>query len=539
MRNLRKTGLNLAAVAGLISLMFVAGCATPADNEQGLELRVLHTNDTHSFAAGISERATPCLNDQACMGGYARLVKAVNEVKKGRDNVLFLDAGDTWQGTLFFKIYGPKLIEAFARTIGWDAATLGNHEFDRGCQATLDYVKALPMPVVAANLAHTECPLANSNALKPWVIRKVRGQSVAIVGLANDEAKDISKACDKTQFLSRRESLQNAADRLKAMGVKHIVAVTHLGYPADCELARTVTGVDLYVGGHTHDVLGNYPESVGPYPTQVQTPDGATALVVTAKRGTEFLGNIDVRFDKDGRIVGFTADQKHLTADMPRDETVEKRIRKMAEHIEVLRGPTVAHNRLNIVDGLDACRESECLSAMITTDAMLEFGRKYGAQVALINAGAVRDALPLGDVKAADIASIHPFNDTVKMRELTGAALLEAIEHGTSDPKVIGPYILQPSGIRYQIDYKAPQGKRTSRVQIRIDGRWQEIVPNRTYRVVVNEYLDHGGDGFSMIAKAKAVDVPKTKTLTLFEKALHQAGEIKAPEGGRIFWKNR
>ncbi|MDO4937656.1 MAG: bifunctional metallophosphatase/5'-nucleotidase [Sutterellaceae bacterium] len=537
MTNQCKIALKISVLA--TAVVMLGGCATTSNRDNGLELTILHTNDTHSFAAGISQRSTPCLQDEICMGGYARLVSAVQEVKRNRENILFLDAGDTWQGTLFFKTYGPGLIEEFANVIGWDVATLGNHEFDRGCPTALDYVKALPMSVVAANLAHTQCPLSDNPALKPWVIRKFDGVSVGIVGLANDEVKDISKACDATEFLSPRASLQKAVDELKALGIRHIVAVTHLGYPADCELARTVTGVDVYVGGHTHDVLGDYPGSVGPYPTQIRTPDGSIALVVTAKRGTEFLGDISVRFDKDGNIAKFVANQKHLTPDMPRDMKVEKRVQAMAEHIEALRGLTVAHNALNMVDGLDACRESECLSAMITADAMLAFGRKYEADAAVINAGAVRDALPVGEVKEADIASIHPFNDEVKIRELTGQALLAAIEHGASDPKVIGPYILQPAGLRYQIDFRAPEGKRTSRAQILLDGQWRAIELNRTYRVVVNDYLDHGGDGFSMVAQGKRIACRQMKTMDLFREELRRQGEIKAPELGRIVWIGR
>lgn len=526
-------------ITTLTSVGLLVGCAISSEDQEGLNLTILHTNDTHSYAAGISKRATACLKDDDCYGGYARLVYAVNQEKKRHNNVLFLDAGDTWQGTLFFKTFGPRLIEEFAQTIGWDAATLGNHEFDRGCEAAADYVKHLSMPIVAANIGQTQCPLANSSVVVPWVIRKFDGVAVGIVGLANDEAKEISHACEQTQFLPRKESLQKAVDELQKQGIKHIVAVTHLGYPADCELARTVRGVDVFVGGHTHDVLGDYPGSVGPYPTQITSPDGAPVLVVTAKRGTEFLGNLLVKFDEKGRIVHYTADQKLLKADLPKDADVDRRVQDKARHVEALRGETVTSNRLEIVDGLDACRQSECLSAMITTDAMLDFGKTYGAQAAVMNAGAIRDALPIGEVKKGDIRSVHPFHDEIRIRELTGRQLLDALEHGASDPKVIGPYILQPSGIRYRINFHAPVGKRVDQAQIRIDGQWGEINPQKNYRIVLNEYLDQGGDGFSMIAQAKRIACKKVKTAQLFEKALRRHEFLEAPEGGRIFWIGR
>lgn len=530
--------IGVFALSAVMSLMLV-GCASHVEPDAGLELTLLHTNDTHSFAAGISPRSTPCLASDDCFGGYARVVQAVTEEKKHDPEALFLDAGDAWQGTLFFKTYGPQLIEEFAPVLGWDAATLGNHEFDRGCRAAVDYVGKLSMPVLVANIGQSACPLSQTEIIKPWVIRTVKGVRVGLIGMANDEAKDISKACPETVFLDRRESLQKAVDELRKEGVHHIVVISHLGYPADCKLAHTVSGIDVIVGGHTHDVLGDYPGSVGPYPTVVKSPENQDVLVVTAKRGTEFLGRLDVRFDVEGNVVAFVPRQVHLTPEMPSDERIKKRVDAMAEHINALRGETITHNTVEMPDGLDACREEDCLSAMITTDAMLAFGKPYGAQIAVINAGAVRDALPLGEVKKADVASVHPFNDRVYIRELTGSALLAAIEHGTSDPKVIGPYILQSAGLRYRIDYKAKEGKRTDRVEVFQNGRWQAVDPEARYRVVVNAYLNQGGDGFSMIAQAKSIDCAEVKTVELFERSLASRPTVAKPAGGRIFWKNR
>ncbi len=522
----------------VVSCAAVAGCAVSPKDSSELTLTVLHTNDTHSFAAGISSRAAPCLDDTHCFGGYARLAQAVVDERRSTDNILVLDAGDAWQGSYFFKVFGTEMLLDFVRDIGWDVVTLGNHEFDLGCQKTVDYVKNLPVPVVAANIAdNPECKLSAAGVLVPWVIRSFKGIQVAVVGMANDEAKEVSKACRDTEFMPRREALQEVVDQLREQGVQHVIALTHLGYSADCELAANVTGVDLFVGGHTHDVLGNYPGSAGEYPTRVTTPDGNTALIVTAKRGTEFLGKVTVHFDKDGNIVDWQGDQKHLTPSEKRSAKVRDRVELMARRIDSLRGMTIAKNNLDVRDGLDACRAGECLSALLTVDAMLEYGKKFGADIALINAGSIRDALPVGDVKEKDVTTIHPFNDEVRMRELTGTALLNAVEHGVSDPKVEGPYLLQPANLRYCIDRMAPAGKRTKHVEIYSHGQWMPVERDARYRVIVNEYLDRGGDGFSMIRDAHRIEIEQVKTVKLFEDALRRNEKVRLPKGGRIVWE--
>lgn len=534
----------VAAVMAVAASVLMTGCAHleqgPAAGSGSATLTIVHTNDTHSHAAGVSPRRAACLDDGRCLGGYARLARAVSDQRAASDDVLVLDAGDTWQGSLFFKAVGPGLVTDFAADLDWDAATLGNHEFDEGCTAAARYVKALPMPVLGANLiVDPQCPLADGKTVLPWVIRRVGGIDVGIVGLINDEKHNIRQACPHTRFLPRRQALQQAADALTARGIRHIVAVTHVGYDDDCELARTVTGIDVIVGGHSHDVLGDWPESVGAYPTRLTAPDGAPVLVVTAGVATEFLGRLKVRFDARGHVEHAEGGLLHLTADLQRDEAVSGRVRALRPTLEAWRGETVAHNAVEMADGLEPCRRGECLGALITTDAMLGFGRPYGAVAALLNAGAVRDAIPVGEVKHRDLLSIHPFGNRVRMREITGGQLLSALEHGVSDDKVIGPWMLHTAGIRYRIDARAPSGRRTHAVQIRIDGRWQDVDPRASYRVVLSDFISEGGDGYDMLAAGLEIETPEIILADLVEASIRGRTIDRPPETGRLVWSSR
>ena len=166
-------------------VLLLCGCAKqPAPS---LDLVLLHTNDIHSYVAGRDENGNACLQSGDCTGGMGRIAAVAQAERRKADNVLLFDAGDQFQGTLFFTVNGWPMLAALDNMLGYDAMTLGNHEFDKGCVELAAYVGALHYPVLAANLdAQPGCPLYGL-PVKPYVIRNVRGIKVGIVGLANPD----------------------------------------------------------------------------------------------------------------------------------------------------------------------------------------------------------------------------------------------------------------------------------------------------------------------------------------------------------------
>ena len=149
--------------------------------------------------------------------------------------------------------------------------------------------------------------------------------------------------------------------------------------------------------------------------------------------------------------------------------------------------------------------------------------------------------------------NIHPFGNRLALLDLTGSDIRAALEHGLSDEDVAGPRLLQTAAIRYRVVDKArevPVGKRVARIEIRDeDGNWTTLDPEKTYRIVTNEYLAQGGDKFSMLAKARARMLAAGRTDPLLEtgvtdiavltdyvkaQAERHAGCLPAPVGGRI-----
>ena len=120
--------------------------------ENGLALIILHTNDTHSHIAGINTYGNACFDDAECRGGLSRIATAIRAAKAGNDNVIALDAGDQFQGTLFYSVNKWPMLAELARHMPYDAMTLGNHEFDEGCLELTRFLEVLPFPALAANL---------------------------------------------------------------------------------------------------------------------------------------------------------------------------------------------------------------------------------------------------------------------------------------------------------------------------------------------------------------------------------------------------
>lgn len=469
------------------------------------DLTILHVNDVHSAAAGVNDRG-PVYDDTNAVGGLARVTALVADEKaKAKVQgaaVLALDAGDFWQGTHFFRTGGMPWAREAMRRMPWDAVTLGNHEFDLGCETLARYVKALPFPVLASNLKkNPACPLSTA-PLPATVVKDFGGVKIGIIGLANDEGKDISEACPETTFADRATALRRAAAELEKSGVTHIIAVTHVGYEADQALARAVPAIDVIVGGHTHSVLGNHPHSEGPYPTVIPHADGSQTLVVQAGRSTRYLGRLTVSFDDAGRIVQFKGDLEELVPSLRRDEAMHEFVVRSLEAIRADRERFVGVNTSALPDGLDPCREGDCLSGMATADAFLAWGRSRGAVAAILNGGAIRAAMPIGPVTYADLLDIHPFGNRIQLADVSGAVLREALEHGISEPDVIGPRLLQTAGLRYRLNPAAPVGQRIVSAEILTETEtWEPIQPENIYRIVTISYLLGGGDHFSMLGQ--------------------------------------
>ncbi len=518
---------------------------------QPFELVLLHTNDTHAHAAGRDRNGNASYDQQSGAGGAARLAARMKAIRAASDHVLVLDAGDQWQGSLYFSVLGWPFQARLNALMPWDALTLGNHEFDEGCEELARYLPEAGTMVLAANLAPgPDCPLDSVRSCwQPWRLFEMDGRKVAVIGLANDEVHTLARVCPDTHFTEARSTLEAIVRRLEAGGVDIIIALTHLGLDRDRELARSVRGVDVVVGGHTHSYLGpvhaGEPVSAGPYPIVEQGPDGQPVLVVTAKRAAQYLGELRVLFDAQGRPEQWSGGLQALHRDDPLDPEVAALVAAGTRELAGVRSILLGSMDLEFPDGMEACRAGECLSALVTTDAMLELGRAYGADIALANAGGFRAALPKGVISQGHVLDILPFGNCLVVRDYTGAQLRAALEHGVAEGP--GPHLLQCAGLRYRVDCAREPGKRVLSVEVqsRAKGPNQAQGPHQAgsyaplrdealYRVILPSFLAEGGDGHRALREGRVVPSPEPLDADALADFIRRHAPLSLPETGRL-----
>ncbi len=527
---------SLWLVAFVAALLLMAwGCTGKQHvdpEKKGLEVLLLHTNDMHSYVAGFKKDGSFASSEDGSTGGFGRIAYAIKQAKERQDNVLALDAGDQFQGTLFYTVNKWPMLVELDKYMPLDAMTMGNHEYDEGCDEAAEFTRKLTIPVLAANLKpEGKCGMLKSKT-QPYLIKNIRGVPVGIIGLANDEVCEVSHACPDTKFAEAKATLVRLVQELEAKGVHHIIALTHLGLPRDRELAKSVDGVDVIVGGHTHTYLGPG-SSKGPYPVVEHSPSGQPVLVVTAKRATQYLGELNIIFDKEGVPLSWNGAAREMTPDNPVDPQIETLVKNYAVPLREFMSRKIGTNAVDLPDGMDACREGECLGGMVLTDAMLEYGRQYGATIALSNGGDVRAPLPKGDITVGDVMTMLPFENKFMVRELSGKKILAALEHGVAGENAHGPALLHVAGLSYEVDPSKPVGSRVQKVLVRTEKGMERLNPAAKYRVVLSSYIAKGGDGFTML-KGKTVSKKKGRDTDVVCTYITRHNPLPRPETGRI-----
>ena len=501
----------------LSSCLLLVLCALPV---QAFELTVLHTNDTHAAYGGVTAEGAACyaVRCPGGCGGSVRLKQVVDALRGRSAPTLLLDAGDQFQGTQFYSAYKGTMAAAVLDGLGYDAFVPGNHEFDNGCDTFEAFVAQTGTPVLAANL---ELPGGAGSRVLPWRVVEREGRKIGLVGLVNQETPSMSSPCAEARFPAASTALEQAVAALRGQGVDVIIAVTHLGLSADRALARSVSGVDIIVGGHSHTVLSNTnSKAEGPYPLVEQSPSGEPVLIVTAGSSGKLLGCLRVSFDAVGVASRWSGEPIPVdgvtepapgVAPAPIDEGFAAVIEAYAKPLrEAMSRPVGAIRMEGLGEGVlletpeeQACRVRECLTGNIVADALLLAGRANGAEMALCNGGTIRSPLHTGTVNRGELVATLPYDNTVVVGDVSGRVVMEALEHGLSGYAERKGRFPMVAGLSYEADLSRQAGQRLRSVSVRGTQGWEAIDPERTYRLATNDYLAEGGDGYGILTAVK------------------------------------
>nr|WP_321508125.1 bifunctional metallophosphatase/5'-nucleotidase [uncultured Celeribacter sp.] len=468
-------------------------------------LTILHTNDFHARFEPISKYDSGCSSEDnaegKCFGGSARLVTAVEEARARSDNSILVDGGDQFQGTLFYTYYKGKLAAEMMNKLGYDAMTVGNHEFDDGPEVLRGFMDALDFPVLMSNADFSGEDLLKDKLLKSTVIEK-NGEKIGLIGLTPQNTDELSSPGPNVIFTDPSDAVQGEVDKLTEEGVNKIIVLSHSGYRVDKEVAANTTGVDVIVGGHTNTLLGDMDGAEGPYPTMV----GDTAILSAYAYG-KFLGELNVTFDDEGVIKEAVGAPIIMDAAVSEDEATVARIAEAAVPLDEIRNKVVAE-AMEAIDGArENCRTGECQMGVLVTDAMLDRVKDQGIQIAIENGGGLRASIDAGPVTQGEVLTVLPFQNTLSTFFVTGEVIKAALENGMGqfdDPENDGRFP-QVAGMKYVVESGNPTGERVVDIMVDMDGSWEPLEMDKTYGVVSNNYVRNGGDGYKMFINAENV----------------------------------
>ena len=262
-------------------LLAVLLVACGKQSAESVKLTNLHTNDTHS-------RVLP--DKKSGRGGYARRMGLINKERALDPDMILLDAGDFSQGTPYFNYFNGRVEIDAMNWMKYDAATLGNHEFDNGLDTLAMVLKRANFPIVCANYDFTGTPL--EGLTQPYVILERKGVKVGVFGLGCYPYSVI----DDENFVGVRylgpsyDIPQQMADTLRAQGCDVVICLSHQGTkqhgpgePFDLEMVGKTRNIDLVICGHTHQLVTD---------TTVKNLDGKDIPLRQMKKQGEYLGKI-------------------------------------------------------------------------------------------------------------------------------------------------------------------------------------------------------------------------------------------------------
>jgi 5'-nucleotidase/UDP-sugar diphosphatase len=487
-------------LAAASALALFAGAA-----QAEMVLHILHTNDLHSRIEPINAFDSTCDAETAeageCFGGVARIATKVAElraeIEAAGEHVVLLDAGDQYQGSLFYTTYKGTEVVEFMNAIGYEAMAVGNHEFDDGPEGLDVLLEGVEFPVISGNIDVSQSNLL-AGRVPGHVVLEVGDNRIGIVSALAMDTPETSSPGPNVIFQDDIESLKAGVEALTEEGVDKIIALTHSGYGRDLIYAAEVPGLDAVVGGHSHTLLGDMEGAVDAYPTLVEGPDGREVPVVQAYAYGKYLGHLTLTFDDEGNVTSAEGAPILLDNSVAEDEAIVARVAEMVAPIDELRQTIVAQAAGPIDGSRETCRARECEMGNLVADAMLDRASGQGVTIAIQNGGGLRASIDEGEVTMGEVYTVLPFQNTLATFELDGASVVAALENGASRMEDGAGRFAQVAGLKYTVDPAAEPGQRISDVMVEAEGEWQPIDTEATYGVATNNYMRNGGDGYDV-----------------------------------------
>lgn len=517
----------------MLAVAAAAAACMPATRAGGPSrsgvVTILHTNDIHGTLAPImvdTGDATAQTGDpgrsyqeyprKGTIGGFARVGAAVEAIRarRGAANVLLVDAGDTFGDGLLENITRGAGTLRMMDALGYDFMALGNHDYEYTAARTRALQDSVRFPMRAANAIErsTGRPFLGD----PTLVREVGGIRVGLLALTYHNTSETGRKEDtrELQFISGIEAARRWVPELRRRS-DIVVVVSHQGTVVDSLLASQVPGVDIIVGGHSHDRI-QPPRRIG------------STWVVQALSDATALGELTVNV-RDGRVAGVEGRVIELYADRhPEDPRLARMLDSMrAPHRDTLGGVIAV-----ALDRIGRQYKSESPVDRLAGDLLREH---TGADVAFLPGLGFGVTIQPGPITREMLIQLFPHPTTVVREVLTGEQVVAVLEQSATnlrpgnDMDRVGG-LIQTSGVRYVLDLRRPTGSRVS--QVMIGGA--PIVARQRYRVVTNGGLLQGTHRQLVFGQGEDVRRDGTPFSVVLEELLRARGTVKSPRLGDV-----
>lgn len=473
-----KTLPNRAHIIFLALLLILAVALPVSANPAFVQIDILTVNDYHGALAEAGKNP-----GAAKLAGWLLAEKAKNP-----EGTIIVSAGDMFQGSPDSNLLYGKTVVDVMNSVGFDAMALGNHEFDWGFDVLKARAKQAKFPLVAANIIDKQTGKSVDFA-KPYVLIKKQNITIALVGMATPETafKASPKLVGGLTFAEPSDVYKKLLPELKQQGADLIVALSHLGAATDklsgaltgeaAEFIDKTVGIDALITGHTHEGLA---VKAGEIP------------VVQARYNGRAVGKISFVYAAASKqILASSASLIELNpAKMTADPAVVAMLASAKKEIDPVKNIVLGKT----AQALSHDRKQFSLLGQWSSDVLKQ---AVGADIAVQNGGGLRVSIPTGTVTMGQLYEVMPFDNTLVTADMTGAQIVKLLEYGIHNQKV---GMLQFAGLKVKYDASMPQGKRVVEATM-ADGK--PLVPENTYKVVTNDFMASGGDGYIMFKDAK------------------------------------
>lgn len=551
MSQIRQHARLLLCSVALASCSLVNG-GNPALDDQDVRLTILHTSDFHSrlvpyvFSPGLTDRDLGLDPDRAAeggVGGIERLAYLIGRERARAARVVHVDSGDCFQGAPIFNLYqGEPEIRSMSE-LGMDAAVVGNHEFDQGVTNFANQIERWrTFPLLAANYIFEDETKPWNNTLnknvQAFTILNAEGLRIGVIGMGNLSSLNSLPEQGNSLGIVATETIETAqkfVDELRPV-VDLVVLVTHMGVNEDTEIARSVRGIDVIMGGHLHIVLNP--------PITVQDPDGRDVIISHSGAFLKYLGRLDLVVRKDTvtpengfEVVSFR--YKVFPIDSRVDEEVfleaDKDAAQLAGVDAWVRMREMMEPYLQgIAQNLDLRRTVGCseepnlrrfgsgggdspLGNLVAEALQLE--PRVQTDFAVTNSAGIRDDLrgtqtevpgrkcvnedgeTIFAVDAEGLFNVLPFENTISTMFLSGTEIQELLDYNADRSAGRGCQSqLQVSGIAFTMVCRGDEhGDFPHADDVEIGGI--PLSYTATYELATNDYIAGGGSGFEVLKR--------------------------------------